>query len=262
MGSFVNALVWRIYKQSKLKTKKSKIKYSVSKGRSICTHCEHRLAVKDLLPVISWLSLKGKCRYCKRPISAQYPLVEGLTAVLFVLSYAFWPNPLIGSEIAIFSLWLAILVSFVALIIYDLRYMLLPDKIVIVTALLAFSGFLIKLINSTEPNIVINTGLALLIGGGIFYFLFQISNGRWIGGGDVKLGFVLGLIVGKPQLAVLFIFLGSLLGCIYILPLLITKKVTPKSRIPFGPFLISATIITVLWGTNIVNWYSSAILGL
>src|SRR5882762_114793 len=94
-GSFVNAAVWRIYAQEQVKSKKLQVKkstnLSIVNGRSVCPHCEHELAAKDLMPVFSWLSLGGKCRYCKKPISRQYPLVELLTAVLFVFSYLYWP---------------------------------------------------------------------------------------------------------------------------------------------------------------------------
>src|SRR5580700_9634934 len=101
LGSFVNALVWRLHEQSnpkqKTKNKKQKAKQlsanelSILRGRSMCPDCHHQLAAKDLVPVISWLDLRGKCRYCHRPISIQYPLVELATAGLFVFSYFFWP---------------------------------------------------------------------------------------------------------------------------------------------------------------------------
>src|SRR4051812_13278636 len=88
LGSFVNALVWRVHEQEA--AKKPNKKLSVLNGRSMCPHCEHELAAKDLIPVLSWLSLGGKCRYCHKPISKQYPLVELLTALLVVGSYIWW----------------------------------------------------------------------------------------------------------------------------------------------------------------------------
>ncbi len=106
LGSFVNALVWRVHEQEKETNRKKPDKdylklLSISKGRSICPHCKHSLAVKDLLPVLSWLSLKGQCRYCHKPIAAQYPVVELATAVLFVASYIWWPVALSGAQTAL-----------------------------------------------------------------------------------------------------------------------------------------------------------------
>ncbi|MEX2014368.1 MAG: prepilin peptidase, partial [Candidatus Saccharimonadales bacterium] len=92
LGSFINALVWRLWQQENKKQKtKNDRRYSILKGRSICPHCKHILQAKDLIPVLSWVLLRGKCRYCNKPISAQYPLVEAGTAALFILSYVFWP---------------------------------------------------------------------------------------------------------------------------------------------------------------------------
>jgi prepilin signal peptidase PulO-like enzyme (type II secretory pathway) len=89
------------------------------------------------------------------------------------------------------------------------------------------------------------------VGGGLFYVLFQMSGGRWIGGGDVKLGFLLGLVVGGPMEAVMVLFLSSLLGVIAILPLLAAKKASRKSLIPYGPFLIIAAIVIQLFGAEL-----------
>ena len=119
LGSFVNALVWRMHEG-----------LSVAHGRSMCPHCKHTLAARDLVPVFSWLMLRGKCRYCKKPISPQYPLVELATSGLFVASYIWWPSVFTGSQEAIFVLWLAILVGLVALAVYDIKWFLLPNKLI------------------------------------------------------------------------------------------------------------------------------------
>ncbi len=257
-GSFVNALVWRIHKQSGLSSKKAKSKYSIVKGRSRCTDCSHKLASIDLLPVISWLSLGGKCRYCKKPISAQYPLVETLMAILFVVSYVFWPLDLDSYGKTEVIGGLSILVGVVALTVYELREMLLPDKILLPVAIVGLFSFILRLAH--DNSALLSTAVAIAIGGGLFYLLFIVSGGKWIGGGDVKLGFVLGLLVGSPELALLFIFLGSLIGFLYVLPMLILKKIKPKSHIPFGPFLIAGAFIAVIWGTNIIDWYTATFL--
>lgn len=260
-GSFINALIFRLHKQQSLKSKKDKEKYSISRGRSMCVHCGHQLSPADLIPVISWVVLKGKCRYCKKPISIQYPVVELLTAFLFSLSYAFWSDEVLsGSNIVLFIGWELSLIGLVALLVYDLRYLILPNKIilpVILTAAISVITYSV-LENTYEP--IVSSAYGLLIGGGIFYLLFQISSGKWIGGGDVKLGFALGILVGGPSLALLMLFLASLLGTLYSLPLIANRELQARSKIAFGPFLIVAAIIVRLWGSDIVDWYSGLFL--
>lgn len=258
-GSFVNALVWRMHKQTEVKGRKVSERYSVSRGRSMCVHCSHRLHALDLLPIFSWLALRGKCRYCKKPISWQYPLVELLTAILFVLSYVYWPQAVEGLEIVRLGIWLACITGFMALIVYDLRWMLLPNKIIF--ALYGFAGLdvLVRLVQERSLEPLAGTVFGVLVGGGIFYVLFQISEGRWIGGGDVKLGFLLGALVGTPMQATLVLFIASLVGCFVAIPLLATGNVARNTRIPFGPFLIAAGIIVMLFGTSITAWYLDAL---
>jgi prepilin signal peptidase PulO-like enzyme (type II secretory pathway) len=107
---------------------------------------------------------------------------------------------------------------------------------------------------------LLNAAAAVGIAGGIYYVLFQVSDGRWIGGGDVKLGFALGLLVETPSKAFLVLFLASLIGLCLALPGLLNKKLHATSKIPFGPSLILATIVVVLVGQQVINWYTSALL--
>lgn len=258
-GSFGNALIWRLHQQSLTKNnrKASDKRLSVSKGRSMCVNCGHTLSALDLIPVLSWLTLKGKCRYCKKDIHWQYPLVELTTATLFVFSYLYWPEVLHGWEIVAFGLWLAILAGFIALTVFDLKWMLLPNKIIFPLYALA-GGFVLSrvLVNMTlEP--ILSSLAGIVVGGGIFYLLFQVSNGKWIGGGDVKLGFLLGALVGGPLPAGAVIFLASLFGTIVSLPLLVSGVAKKETRIPFGPFLIVAGVIVMLFGADLIDWYAS-----
>lgn len=270
LGSFINALVWRLrqqenYESQQTKNDKQKTindkRYSILKGRSICPNCKHKLAEIDLVPVLSWLMLRGKCRYCKKPISAQYPLVEAATASLFVLSYIHWPGfqgqSLKIEELVLFAVWLATLTGLVALAVYDIRWMILPNKIIFpLYGLVAVDILFQSAINhNLEP--ITSSMLGILVGGGIFYVLFQISSGKWIGGGDVKLGFLLGAIVGGPLEAFLLLFIASLLGSIFSIPMILKNRLGAKSKIPFGPFLIAAAIIVWLFGANIIDWYQS-----
>lgn len=279
MGSFVNALVFRLYKQSEqspVASRQSAVKarkpatsdrrqaneFSVLSGRSQCVHCGRQLAAADLIPVVSWLWLKGKCRYCRKPISWQYPLVELLTALLFVVSYIFWPYGFDMAGVVRFATWLVMLTGFVALVVYDLRWMLLPNRIVYPLLGLAAGQVLVlaSLSGGSWFTIISGAVWGLLFAGGTFYVLFQLSQGKWIGGGDVKLGFVLGLILGGPIKSLLMLFAASALGLLVTVPLLLGGRATRHSRIPFGPFLIVAAIITYLFGGHIINWYDSYLL--
>ena len=264
-GSFVNALVWRLHEQDMLQgkkgskaTKKAVSRLSVVKGRSMCPNCKHELKALDLIPVLSWLALHGRCRYCKKRISAQYPLVEVSTALVFVMSYLVWPYAMSGSlaQIIYFSLWLVMVVGLMALLIYDLRWMILPDKIVFVLGGVAAAMAIITIATAHKPlSALIGVILSVAVGGGIFYVLYQVSGGKWIGGGDVKLGWVLGLFLATPARSFLMIFAAALLGSLVSLPLFASKRLKKNSTIPFGPFLIVGSIFVMLYGQTVIDWY-------
>lgn len=265
LGSFVNALVWRLHEQESSKSKKNDGAYrerlSIARGRSMCPHCQHTLALKDLVPLLSWLSLGGKCRYCHKPISAQYPLVELATALLFVGLYIWWPEHFTTAQTALFVLWLGLATGFMALIVYDLRWMLLPNRLMYPVTVLAAAIALISVAIALNPmEALLNVILAVLVGGGIFYALFQVSNGKWIGGGDVKLGALLGLVAATPARSLLMIFLAAFLGSLVSIPLLLTHRMKRTSTVPFGPFLIVAAIIVQLFGHSMLFWYQRTFL--
>lgn len=255
LGSFANALVWRLHEQSKTPGK-GKEALSIAKGRSMCPHCRHELAAWDLIPVLSWLSLRGKCRYCGKRISIQYPLVELAAAGLFIASYLWWPEAFDPAQIALFVLWLGFLTGLMALLVYDLKWFLLPDKLVYPLAGLAAAQAAVVIWADRDPLAAfLNVVLAVVVGGGLFYLLFQVSDGKWIGGGDVKLGSVLGLVAATPAGSFLMIFLASLIGTLVSLPLLASNRLKRGSMIPFGPFLIVGLIIVRLFGADIFDWY-------
>jgi prepilin signal peptidase PulO-like enzyme (type II secretory pathway) len=253
-GSFVNALVWRLHSQEDLKEKieileakrakvlqgkgeknKKALKaldrkahllkqqlqpLSMSKGRSMCSNCRHPLAPKDLIPLFSWLWLRGKCRYCRKPIE-DTPLLEVGLPVVFVASYLFWPLNITHSNgltlnyaLVALLFWLVFLIAFAALTAYDIRWFLLPDKIVWP---LVVAGLLQVVIHATifdgGWHVVLTAFWGVVICSGIFYMLFTVSKGEWIGGGDVRLGIVLGLLVGGPLQGLLLIFAASVFGC-------------------------------------------------
>lgn len=262
-GSFINALLWRIYIQDKThgSTKKLNFNSSIFTGRSVCVHCKHQLSIIDLIPLISWFLVKGKCRYCQKPISKQYPIVELTTATLFFISYLSWPKPIENLEILKFGLWLLILTLLIALFVYDLNWMILPNRLVFTAAIFAIIYAVISLIQldffSTATLSLISS---VLVASGLFYLIFHISNGKWIGGGDVKLGIVLGLILGSPLNSALMIMIASFAGSFIAGCLLIFKKLTIKTHIPFGPLLIFATFVVLHWGNIIINWYNNLLI--
>jgi leader peptidase (prepilin peptidase) / N-methyltransferase len=264
LGSFVNALVWRLHEQAveaakKKPDKKYLARVSIAQGRSMCPHCRHELATKDLVPVVSWLALKGRCHYCSRPISWQYPLVELVLAALFVVSYLWWPTVFDGAQTAVFILWLVLLTGLLALLVYDSRWKLLPNRLIYPLDAVAVAIAAINVVTANRPAIaLLNVMLAVLVGGGVFYILFQFSAGKWIGGGDVRLGALLGLVAGTPARSFLFIFLAALGGSLLTAPLLSTGRLKRTSVIPFGPFLITGLIIVQLFGVDILNWYRQA----
>lgn len=261
-GSFVNALVWRIHEQmSKRKPSKN---LSIMHGRSMCPHCKHMLAPRDLVPVMSWLVRGGKCRYCKKPIHWQYPVVEIITAGLFAISYLVWPEPssAVWASSIEFGGWLVILTGLIALAVYDIRWMLLPNRIVYPLMVMATVLVGVSAVASGEWTMLLETLLSVGIAGGIFYLIYIISGGKWIGGGDVKLGVLIGLILQDPFEAFLMLLFASVLGTLLILPGLALKKITVKSKIPFGPFLIMSAIFVVLWGETLITWYKQTILGM
>lgn len=245
-GSFVNALVWRLHEG----------KNWIS-GRSQCPNCDHPLSVRDLLPVVSWLSLKGRCRYCQAPIANHYPLIELLGGVWFASSFAAWPNLSSHGQLTLLITWLIVSVGLLALLLYDHLWMILPSKIIYSSLLFAVAGRLAYIFGWSGQ---VSHGLAMwalsvLIASGIFFVLHEVSHGQWIGFGDVRLGLVTGTVLASPSLSTLMIFISSLIGVLAALPALFRRRRTLNERLPFGPFLIFATYITVLWGTRILDWY-------
>lgn len=269
LGSFCNALVWRLHEQAKIaKSKKSKKtkarlkKLSIFRGHSMCPSCGQELAVRDLLPVFSWLWLRGKCRYCQKQVAKQYPLVEIIVPGLFVFSYYFWPLGFSGVGLFQFILWLAFIVGFTALSVYDLRWKLLPNRIVFpLIGLAAWQALIMITVFGGDLSSLLGAVYGVLIAAGFFFVLFEVSRGRWIGGGDVKLGVILGLILAEPAEAVLMLFIASLAGTIASLPFMIFGHMNRRSQVPFGPFLMLATVITYLFGAGVITWYKNLFIG-
>ena len=253
IGSFLNCVIYRLERNEKLS------------GRSYCPNCKHTLNWLDLIPVFSFLFLAGKCRYCRAKISIQYPLIELLTGILYVL--IFWSlgfHWAIGIKMRdlinlLFSFY--IISALIVIFVYDLKHYLIPDKVLFPAIIITFLyRFLDNLLNW---DIIGNYIFAALIAFVFFLAIYLISKGRWMGFGDVKLAILLGLILGFPDILVglfLAFFFGAIIGvgAIFLsLPAGSQAKIGFKSEIPFGPFLITGTLITMFWGQQIIDFYLS-----
>jgi len=238
IGSFLNCLVWR------LRTGESLL------GRSYCLKCKKQIAWYDNLPVLSFVLLKGKCRQCGGKISWQYPIVELTTGVLFVLAYYLnYELRITNYELIIQLLRDWFLISAMMVIfIYDLRWRLILDVVTLP------AGLVVLILNLALGFSLWNLLVSGIIGSGFFLLQFLISGGKWIGGGDIRLGLLMGLALGWPGVIAAIIisyFLGSLVG----LGLIAAGKKRWGSEIPLGVFLAAGTIIDLFWQERILDWY-------
>jgi len=243
VGSFLNVLIYRLPRQEQF-----------VRGRSFCPHCKKILKAKDLVPLVSFILLKGKCRYCRTKISFQYPLIELVTGILFVfLAYYYqigadWGNILFWRNLIIVS-------GLVVVFMTDLKHFLLFD---VVTWFLIFvaviSNFVIAIMSPSWQSSLENFILAGVIGCLFFWSQRALSRGLWVGQGDVYLGLLMGLLLGIKGLIVA-LFFSYVLGAIVSLHLLITKQKKMKSQLPFGVFLTLGIFVSLFWGEKILTWY-------
>lgn len=262
-GSFVNALVWRIRTQETTKKPEDPAALSIVRGRSMCPNCRHTLAGRDLVPLFSWLVLRGRCRYCQTKISRQYPIVELAGSVIFVSSYIFWPQALgSAAQWLLFITWLICATGLMALLVYDMKWMLLPSRILYPVFLIAAAGRLAYIIGFApdKSHSFTQWAFSLLVASGLFWALFMVSSGRWIGYGDVRLGLITGTLLAAPDKSLLMIVLSAFLGTLVMVPLLIAGRSSWHAKVPYGPFLIAATLIVILFGSEIINWYERLVL--
>jgi leader peptidase (prepilin peptidase)/N-methyltransferase len=275
VGSFLNVVSDRLLKGK-----------SVVYGRSECEFCHKELSAKELIPVISFIVQKGKCSACGAKLSWYYPVSEILTGTMFVL-LAVWLKVFSQNDTSIYLAYVyhLIIASFlIAIFLTDLKDMIIPDKIVfpaIIFVLLsrigASSYSLLTMYQSLKADVLgkylLKAGyltshikfelwdLAWVVGGALvvslfFLLLIFITKGRGMGGGDVKLGFLLGLINGFPNFTVM-LFSAFLVGALYSVFLVILKRKGMKEAIPFGPFLIIGCYIALFFGEVLVNRYLS-----
>ena len=251
IGSFLNCLVWRLHVGGGMW------------GRSYCPKCKKQIAWHDNIPVFSFLFLKGKCRHCGGSISIQYPLTELIVAILFVLAFVVnldlrftnYDLRIVDLFLNLESKFLILLIRdwflisvMIIIFIYDLRWYLILDKVTIPACVIVF--FMNILLGFSWLNLLISG----IIGGSFFLLQFVVSRGKWIGGGDIRLGVLMGLSLGWPNV-ILAIFLAYLIGSVVGIGLIFSGKKKWGSQVPMGIFLSTATLITLFWGNEILAWY-------
>lgn len=244
LGSFTSAAVYRLH------TKEHKF----IKGRSICPQCKMQLKVKDLIPLVSYFMLRGRCRYCQKEISYMYPTLELLFGGLLVAFFVKFP---FFNEFLQFDGWNFL--SFIIFAIYtfillftfffDLHYLHVADEILL-------PGIFIGLLTSFLPGFpnLIDLLVGLLIGAGFFTIQYTLSRGKWVGAGDIRVGGFIGVILGW-KLTILGLILSYIIGSVTSLILAIRRHQFRGIKIPFAPFLVTGTLLTIFFGQNILEWY-------
>lgn len=271
LGSFAGAMVWRLrarqlsedkahheeYDKDEYQRLKKLTTGGAAHDRSRCLHCSYVLRWYDLIPLVSWLSLRGKCRQCHIPIGYLEPLIELGVALLFVLSFAFWPYPL-ETPLAItqFIIWLVAGVGLAILFSYDTKWFLLPDRVNFVVIGLGVLSVAIVILRSADRlNALLSVVGAAVILSGLYLVLYLISRGKWIGFGDVKLGLGLALLLADWRLAFVALFAANLIGCLIVIPAMISGRLKRDSHVPFGPLLILGFVIAQFAGIYLIETY-------
>lgn len=244
VGSFLNVLICRLPQGTP------------PTGRSRCPHCHTTLRWHDLIPLLSFILLKRRCRLCRKKISWQYPVVEFLTAVIFTASVCIRAGEMVSSEwwltlVAVLRDWIVASALIITAVI-DLRHQVIFD------APLAITAVPILIINFLTQGRLWDLLLAGIIGASFFAFQYLVSKGKWIGGGDIVLGGFLGISLGTSNIFVA-LALAYTIGTIVAIPLLAASRYHWKSKIAFGTFLSLAAMIALFWGDGIREWYLNLI---
>jgi prepilin signal peptidase PulO-like enzyme (type II secretory pathway) len=244
-GGIANARVMR--------TRESLI-FTTSRSCSICAQPSHP---KEMLPVFGYFAVRGRCHKCKAVIPWQYPATELVFAALFVVfaarALSLWgldlPAFVAADETFLLFVRDALIVSALILIfVFDYRAYIIPDRLTIPAMIAAI------LCNVALGVPVVPILLGGFLIGGFFAVQFLISKGRWVGGGDIRMGMLMGFLLG-PWLGVVALLLSYVAGAMAGIFLLATKKREMASHVPFGTFMAVATVVTMLWGQQIMDWY-------
>lgn len=245
VGSFLNCLIYRL-----------EIGKSFLKSRSFCPHCKHILSWRDLIPIFSFLILRGKCRYCQNKISFQYPLVEIFSGFLFIAILWYAKNTIFTVPgFLYFCYLLFICCCLIVIFVYDFKHYLIPDEVIYFAILTTIFWFFLSLILKFSILLDIQKAILSAVFPSLFFLaLILISKEKWMGWGDFKLSILMGLFLGWPKILV-SLFFAFFIGGILAIFLIMFGKKKMKSEIPFGPFLVSGTFFALFFGEKIMNWY-------
>lgn len=236
VGSFVNVLADRLPRGE-----------SVLFGRSHCDYCKRPLRWYELVPLVSYMVSRGRCLRCHKALSLQYPIVELFVGVFFALIYAYH-----GTDILQFVTLLTFGSALITLFIADLKYMILPDSMIIL-ALVGAGGYLYSI---QTPFSSLLSHFVSAVGAFIFFYLiWRATRGRGMGFGDVKFSWVMGFFLGYP-LTVIALYIAFLTGAAAGVILMIGGRVGWKSHIAFGPFLIAGLIGAFIWQQHLIALWS------
>lgn len=265
LGSFLNVLVDRGEKEESLL------------GWSKCDFCGYKLRWYDNIPVVSFLFLGGKCRKCKKKLSWQYPAVELGMGMLFLfvgfqtgfIDASLITDSTLGFSLSVMIKTIFLLITvflFAAVFLWDLKYMIIPDEIIIAGIFAAVAYSVYSYFNSScsllSPGCHISANLIGALAVSLFFYLmYFFSKGKWIGGGDVKLGFWIGWLAGW-QLIYPMLLVAYVLGALISVGLLALKKKNMNSQVPFGPFLIFGCFFILFWGEKMIEWWQGLIASL
>ena len=236
VGSFSNVCIYRIPRNE-----------SIIYPASHCPKCCSKIKPVDNIPLLSFILLKGRCRNCKTKISVQYPIVEFLTGLIYLIIYLIY-------GLSIQTLIYIILSSALIIIAFiDLNEQIVPDAIslpgIVIGFILSFFVYYISFVDSV---------LGIFVGGGIILIIgltgLVIFKKEAMGGGDVKLAAMIGAFLGWRYI-VISLFLGFFLGALTGICLIIAKIKSREDVVPFGPFIVLGSFITLLWGEKIISWY-------
>ena len=246
VGSFLNVLIYREASEGV----KGITPLGCDRNRSFCDHCKKQILWYDNIPLLSYFLLKGKCRFCHKKISFQYPLVEFLTAVQFVWIYFLVQKNLIFFSqfegfysFVVLAVWLILGACFLTIFIADMKYQIIPDTAVFFGILAAFLKLLVdyRYTGMLDFSVFLSGFLSALF----FLSLIVVTKGKGMGFGDVKLGLLIGLVLGFPKILVA-LFFAFLTGAVVGVILVLTGSKKLKSKIAFGPFLVAGTIFALL----------------
>ncbi|MCA9368874.1 MAG: prepilin peptidase [Pseudomonadales bacterium] len=248
IGSFLNVVILRSIRDESWVT-----------GRSHCDVCGAQIAWYDNVPLLSYLILRGRCRHCKKAISISHPVVEGLTGVLFVWWYAglFLFFKLTQEPFVVLQplFWLAVAAILMVIFVTDVLVYVIPDKAVVaLSALVVVYQLALMYSGIMQPRDFMWALMGMAVAVLFFFSLWFITRGRGLGLGDVKLIAPLTLLMGWPS-AVVGIFSAFIIGAVIGVVSVVAGKKKMKQPIPFGPFLIIGTVISLIWGHDIVSWY-------